>query len=439
MVHLLTEAANEFETTTEAGTTTEAVTGGRRDTSTRRGRRRKRRAALTLVAALALTVGAGGAAVTRLQGNITAADITGALGNRRPAPSASIDPVTHLAPLNILLMGSDSRSELSDGADFGGRLVQGARSDTTLLVHLSADRRSATAVSIPRDSMVAMPSCTDPDADLTGAPVRQFNAAFALGGPGCTVRTVEANTGIRIDHFAVLNFDGFRSMVDALGGVPIDLPRPVTDRKTGLKLPSGTSSLDGEQALAFVRARYDLGDGSDLGRITRQQAFLGAVVDQVTSSGVLLRPDRLLRFLNAATRSLTTDPAWASIVSLTSTAKQVHDLPASGVRFLTVPTRAYAPDPNRVEWTPAAKSLWGSLRLDQRPPAGEGAADVGRRPHDHERGDEQHCQDHGEHHCQRGATRRPLALHRGLVPRARLRFLRAHGRCFAGAVRRRVG
>lgn len=322
---------------------------------------------LGLIGVLSLTLVLGAVVFQRLQGNITAADISDALGNLRPSSSASTDPTTNLPPMNILLMGSDNRSELADASDFGGSGGQfgGARSDTTLVVHLAADRKSATVVSIPRDSMVPMPSCTDPDASLSGASVQQFNSAFSIGGPGCTVKTVEANTGIRIDHFAVLNFDGFQQMVDALGGVEVCLTQAVKDRQSNLDLPAGTSRVRGAQALAFVRVRHGIGDGSDIGRIERQQAFLGAVVREATSSGLLLRPDRLLGFLDAATKSLTTDPEWASIKALSSVALQVKGLRTSNVQFVTVPTQPYPTDANRVQWTAAADALWESIRTDQ--------------------------------------------------------------------------
>jgi LCP family protein required for cell wall assembly len=156
-------------------------------------------------------------------------------------------------------------------------------------MHLAADRRSATVVASPRDSMVPVPGCTDPNAVLAGAPVRRLNSAFTLGGAGSTVKAVEANTGVRIDHFTVRNFEGFQAMVDALGGVDVCLPRPVNDRQSRLDLPAGTSHVAGEQALAFVGVRHGICDGSDLGRIRRQQAFLSAVVREATSTSLLLR------------------------------------------------------------------------------------------------------------------------------------------------------
>jgi LCP family protein required for cell wall assembly len=308
----------------------------------------------------------------RLDGNITGVDMTKALGER-PDTVATNDPLTDLPPLNILLMGSDTR-KLSDVDDFTGDAESAVseHSDTNLLVHLAADRRSAFVVSIPRDSMVQRPDCADPSDDGSGRPLGIFNGAFTdgseLSGVGggalCTVATVEANTGVPIDHFAVINFEGFRDMVDALGGVSICLPEAIEDDTTGLSLPAGTSVLDGLEATQFVRARKGIGNGSDIGRIDRQQAFLSAVVREATSSGLLLRPDRLLGFLDAATQSLTTDEAIASPRALSRLALQARSMPTDQIRFVTVPTEAYEPDPNRVIWTEEADALWEAARLD---------------------------------------------------------------------------
>jgi LCP family protein required for cell wall assembly len=325
--------------------------------------------ASVLVVALAAAV----VVYVRLDGNITGVDMTEALGNR-PDTVATNDPVTDLPPMNILLMGSDTR-KLSDPDEFTGDAESAVKehSDTNLLVHLAADRKSAFVVSIPRDSMVQRPDCADPVADDgSSRPLGMFNGAFTdgseLGGVGagalCTVATVEANTDVKIDHFAVINFEGFRDMVDALGGVDICVPEAIEDDTTGLSLPAGVSHLDGLEATQFVRARKGIGNGSDIGRIDRQQAFLSAVIREATSSGLLLRPDRLLGFLDAATRSLTTDEAIASPRELSRLALQVRSLPIEEIRFVTVPIEVYEPDPNRVIWTAEADALWEAARLD---------------------------------------------------------------------------
>jgi LCP family protein required for cell wall assembly len=319
-----------------------------------------RRGSIVTASVLAFVLLLGGLAVFKLNSNIIKLDLTKALG-KRPSNSASADKVTNLKPLNILVMGSDSR-------DLGTRSYgtsAGARSDTTLLVHLSADRKSAVVVSIPRDSMTKAPrDCKDPNSKVADGPIRQWNANFSLGGPACLIRTVEGNTGIFIDHFMVLNFMGFQSMVDALGSVEVCVPTAVNDTKSKLHLPAGRSRVTGEQALAFVRVRHNIGnDASDLGRINRQQAFLSAMVQEATSKQLLLRPDRLFRFLDAATKSLTTDPGM-DLNGMREVAQSVAGLKTSQVKFVTVPIEDYPPDKNRVQWSSSADALWTAIRKD---------------------------------------------------------------------------
>jgi len=320
-----------------------------------------RRGSIAIAGALVLLLVVGVLGYIKLNGNITKLDLTKALG-KRPSNSASADKVTNLKPLNILVMGSDTR-------DLGTRsfgTTEGARSDTTLLVHLSGDRKSAVVVSVPRDSMTKAPrDCKDPNSKVADGPIRQWNANYSLGGPACLIRTVEGNTGIFIDHFMVLNFVGFQSMVDALGSVEVCVPTAVNDSKSKLHLPAGRSRVTGAQALAFVRVRHNIGnDASDLGRINRQQAFLSAMVQEATSSKLLLRPDKLFRFLDAATKSLTTDPAMANLNAMREVAQSVVGLKTSQVKFVTVPIEDYPPDKNRVQWSASASALWKAIRDD---------------------------------------------------------------------------
>ena len=315
---------------------------------------------------MAVVLALGVVAYIKLNGNIHKLDLAGQLGVR-PKTQASKDAQTDLPPMNILVMGSDTRDLGAGVTGFGSaKDISGARSDTTLLVHLAADRKSAIVVSIPRDSVVRGPvSCKDKNNDINTWPLRQFNANFELGGPACTLRTVEQNTGIRIDHFMVINFLGFEAMVDALGNIPVCVPKAVNDPKSGLRLPAGRSEVSGKQALAFVRARYTLGDGSDLSRIDRQQAFLSSMVQTATSSGTLLRPDKLFRFLDAATKSLTTDPDLGNLNALRDVAQSVQGLPSSQIRFVTVPVEPYPPRPQAlVQWTSKASALWDAIAKD---------------------------------------------------------------------------
>jgi hypothetical protein len=176
------------------------------------------------------------------------------------------------------------------------------------------------------------------------------------------IRTLEGNTDIPIDHFMVVDFLGFQAMVEALGSVEVCMPAAVDDKKSHLKLPAGRSLVSGEQALAFVRVRA-LGDGSDLGRIDRQQAFLSAMVQKATSSQLLLRPDRLFRFLLAATKSLDIDEG-LSTNEMREMAQSSAGLKTSQIKFVTVPNEPWTEDPNRVQWTSAADALWTSIRTD---------------------------------------------------------------------------
>ncbi|MFF4368448.1 LCP family protein [Streptomyces sp. NPDC001594] len=329
-----------------------------------RGRRRRRLLRWVGLGAVLLVL-AGAAAgwwlYAMLDGNITE-DTSAAAELRRyererPAHFAS-------GAQNILLIGSDSRAGSANagyGQDGGTQ-----RSDTTILLHLAADRRSATAVSIPRDLMAQVPECLGTDGSRTGDRFAQFNWAFQWGGAACTIRTVEKMTGIRVDHHMVVDFGGFKKMVDAVGGVEVCLKRPMDDAEAHLRLPAGRQVLGGEQALGFVRARHSLGNGSDTERMERQQQFLGSLWEKVSSNGVLLNPAKLYPVLDAATSSVTTDPALASLRGLYELVRGVRDIPADQVKFLTVPRRPYAADPNRDELVePDASRLFEQLRADR--------------------------------------------------------------------------
>ncbi|MGW6709750.1 LCP family protein [Streptomyces sp. NPDC054956] len=339
---------------------TEAAGGAPRPPRSRR-RRLLRLLGLGTVLLVLAGAAAGWWVYSKLDGNI-AEDTSAAAELRR----YDKERPAHLAggAQNILLIGSDSRSG-KDNSDYGQD--EGTqRSDTTILLHLPADRKSATMVSIPRDLMTEIPACLQQDGTRTREQFAQFNWAFEWGGTACTIRTVEALTGIRVDHHMVLDFSGFKRMVDAIGGVEVCLKRPVDDTEARLKLPAGRQTLQGEQALGFVRARYSLGNGSDTERMERQQIFLGSLVKKVQSNGVLLNPGRLYPLLDAATSSVTTDPGLASLRGLYELVRGVRDIPTDQVKFLTVPRRPYSADANRDELRePDATQLFRRLRADE--------------------------------------------------------------------------
>lgn len=324
-----------------------------------RRHRRRRGIAITGIIASVIVVGLV-AAYLRLTGNIDRIDVSDMLGDDRPTAAGNLST----GPLNILLIGSDVREGDGNEGYGSGEWEPGQHSDTNLLLHISGDRSSVTMVSIPRDSMVPAPVDCDANAPEAQWKVRQWNQNFTTGGPGCLIRTIEGNTDIFVNHFAVVDFGGFKDMVDALGGVPVCTPVDIDDPKSNLTLSAGRHRLDGEQALGYVRTRYTIGDGSDIGRIKRQQAFMSSVAQEATRSSLLLRPDRLLRFLDAATQSLTTDPEFG-LGQMRDVAESVKGIGVDKIQFVTVPTQPYAPDENRVQWAPAAATLWEAIRNDR--------------------------------------------------------------------------
>jgi LCP family protein required for cell wall assembly len=290
-------------------------------------------------------------------------------GNIRTA-DASLAPSTLSGTQNILLVGSDNRS----GSDARYGTAQGARSDTTILLHTPADRREAVAVSIPRDSMVEIPQCTRSDGTTAAASYGMFNSAFDTGGIGCTVKTVETLTGVRITHFIVLDFTGFVQVVNALGGIRVCVTQPISDPDSRLSLPAGITTLNGDQALAFVRVRH-IGNGSDLERITRQQYFLDELEAQVRAAGVLSNPLRMYDIANAATKAIVTDPGLGSISRLLALVNSLNQVPSGKTTYVTVPNDPYPPDPNRVVWSePGASELWDSIRTASLPGSQTSAA-----------------------------------------------------------------
>ncbi|MEW5541400.1 LCP family protein [Streptomyces cyaneofuscatus] len=329
--------------------------------ASRRKRPWLRWAALGASFLVMISAGAGWWLYKKLDGNITTD--TSAAAELKVYEKERPTPVVMDAQ-NILLIGSDSRS--GDNREYGRDDGGSQRSDTTILLHLAADRKSATAVSLPRDLMVEVPKCRTGDDKETREQFTQFNSAFELGGTACTIRTVERLTGIRIDHHMVVDFNGFKDMVDAVDGVEICLKEPIDDKDARLELPAGRQTLNGEEALGYVRARKTLGDGSDTERMERQQRFLGALVNKMQSNGVLLNPTRLYPVLDAATKSLTTDPGLDSLRDLYDLVRSMRDVPTDQVQFLTVPRQPYRQNVNRDELVePDASELFKQLREDK--------------------------------------------------------------------------
>jgi LCP family protein required for cell wall assembly len=311
---------------------------------------------------LAMVTGLGTVWLYRhLNGNLDVLDPTAQMSNR-PDKVAVQGPQE---PLNVLVMGSDSRD--CSGCNIDNLTGGGQRSDTTILFHLSADRKRAYGISIPRDSIVDRPDCkSDDGSTIPGAGHVMWNEAFSVGGPACTMQQFEQLTGIRLDHFVVVDFEGFRGMVDAIGGVEMCIPEPIVDPSHGINIEAGTRKLKGYEALNYVRERYVVGNGSDIGRMKRQQAFIASMAHQVVKAGTLARPDHLISFLNAATSSLTVDPGLSNIVKIAKLGASFNGIGLNNIQFITIPNMPDPSDPNRLVWKePEAKAVWQKIARDE--------------------------------------------------------------------------
>ncbi len=312
-----------------------------------------------------LALGGAYAVYRHLNGNIHQVNISGELGTQ---------PVdTHPQAENIMVIGSDTRN--GQGGGFGQGLTTD-QSDTLMIMHVSADRKWVDVMSIPRDSWVNIPACKMGNGHVSAPTTYKINEAFALGnldgnhtdlGVACTIKTLEQDTGIHIDHFVAINFSGFQDMVNALGGVEECNTTAINDPKSDLYLKPGHHLLHGFVALAYVRARYTLGNGSDLERIGRQQAFMSSLVNRVKSK--LLNPVAIYKFLDAATKSITVDSQLGGIHGLYDLATSVKNLPASQVTFFTLPTyprQLVVPtDTANVMWTqPEDSTIFQDFRND---------------------------------------------------------------------------
>lgn len=283
----------------------------------------------------------------------------------RPSPSPSATPASpRSGSTNVLVLGSDSRA--GDNAAYGTTSL-GARSDVAMIVHLNDGRRSASVVSIPRDTLVTRPACVTPEgAQDLGGPRKMFNESFAVGGAACAVKTVESFSGLRIDHLVQVDFTGFKRIVDALGGVEITVSKRIADRGSHLDLAVGTHRIDGEQALALVRTRKSIGDGGDLGRIRLQQVFLQALMREITDMGLLSQPKKLYELAEATAMSITTDRRLGTVASLLNFAASLKELNTDNIQMITMPVEPDRVDPNRVvPTTHVAEAVWGALRADQ--------------------------------------------------------------------------
>ncbi|MFE6681754.1 LCP family protein [Streptomyces sp. NPDC057729] len=322
---------------------------------------------------LVLLVAGIGWGCLQVNGSIGTFSADGISGDRPPDSSKG---------QNVLVIGSDSRAGENSG--LGGGTGAVGRSDTAFLLHVYGDHRHAVAVSIPRDSLVDIPACKLPGGGWT-APQHavMFNGAFSMGetvegNPACTQNTVEHLTGLRVDHTVVVDFAGFSALTSAVGGVPVCLPHDIHQRDLSPERPTrgarifakGPQTVSGQRALDYVRLRHGIGDGSDMGRIKRQQAFVASLIRKVKSQG--LNPGTLLPLADAATEAMTVDPGLGSADRLLSFAMSMKNIDLHNTKFVTVPWRYEGARVAIVE--PDADALWAARGGAEGRPASPRAA-----------------------------------------------------------------
>lgn len=306
----------------------------------------------------------------RLQGT---GDFTGLVSR----PTA--DPTDSMAgqALNILVLGSDDRS--GENGEIGG-VESGMRSDTTIIAHISADRTRVDLISIGRDTMIKLPACnltTTPNEKMTKPYTAKFNEAYSVGnransgdpltdiliGASCTVETIYQNTGLVIDDFVVVDFAGFQKMVDAIGGIDINVPERVNDTKyTRLVLEAGETHMDGALALQYARVRHGVGDGSDTQRMPRQQAVIAAIISKAMSGETVTNPIAMRNFIGSSIESLTLSPGLDSVGELVGLGWSLRSIDTSKITFVTVDASQTT---SSGAWSAAATALWPKIIADQ--------------------------------------------------------------------------
>jgi LCP family protein required for cell wall assembly len=240
---------------------------------------------------------------------------------------------------NVLIVGIDNAEGQGDASDRNETL-----NDVNMLVHIAEDQNSAVVVSIPRDLLISVPACEREDGSFSQPRASaQINETFAIGGLPCVVRTVEQLTGLEVPYAGTITFDGVARMSSAIGGVDVCIDAPIFDPYTGLDLTTaGTHTVEGYEALAFLRTRSAIGDGSDLGRISNQQVYLSSMIRKVQTEGVLTDPAALYGLAKVTTESMQLSTSLASLDTMVSMARVLADIPTENIVFVQYP--GYLPE-----------------------------------------------------------------------------------------------
>ena len=306
---------------------------------------------------LAVVVGIGGLSIFKLQQNLVTSPLN--LGQEEAEDSGATD---------ILILGSDTRA--GEGNSRYGEVEEGnggGKTDVMMLAHISEDREDVTVVSFPRDLMVEIPECTDPESGKTypAQDAAMLNSAGENGGPGCTVAAINELTGLSIDHFMLADFDAVTELSRSVGGVEVCVNHEVEDPKSGLELPAGTSTVEGEQALAFLRSRAAFGDGGDESRIRSQQQFMSSLARKLKAEGTLSNLPALYEIADVMTQNLHVDQELGNVTRIVGLAGELADVDLSRVVFVSVPAEVYPEDPNRLQLDEEpAEELFEVLRQD---------------------------------------------------------------------------
>ena len=313
--------------------------------------------ALLTACMLVIVVGFGGVLALRMRNNLHTQELN--ISNYK-------DGLENGA-LDILVIGSDTRKGNNGAYGNEDDRNSEARADVMMLLQISKDRKNVSVLSFPRDLMVDVPQCTDPESG-TVYPAEenvQINESLSRGGAGCTVATISKLTGVNIDHFMLVDFNAVKELSKVVGGVQVCVDAPIDDEYSGLKLPAGTSTVEGEQALAFLRSRHGFSDGSDIGRIQAQQGFLSSLLRKVKSEGTLSNPGRLINIAEAITQNVTVDKNLGNISTLVGVGAALGGVDLSNVVFATVPTEPWSQDENRLQVSADAANVFQRLRDDK--------------------------------------------------------------------------
>lgn len=312
-----------------------------------------------LLAVLLLVAGGGIVTLLSLQSHLEGqvSRIDGVFDNLDNRPQRAGGPAA--TSMNILVMGTDRRSgqQTTGEAATAAEWVPGAqRTDTIMVLHINAARDDATLISIPRDSWVKVP----------GHGYNKINAAFSLAGPSLAVETVEDLTGVRIDHLAVIDWEGFRSLIDSVGGVNITVPRTVEDTHNDVVWTKGGHHLNGQQALTYSRQRYGLTMG-DIDRVKRQQAILRSLMRASLSTLGSASPTGIYDLLDTLTQNVSVDSGW-EVGDMRSLMLDMRGIRTGDVSFLTAPVSGFGREGAQsvVYLDPADNtSMWDAVREDE--------------------------------------------------------------------------